>query len=188
MKAWWSRGRMRVGIALVLAVLSGLGAATLVLALQLAAHWHAQASADRSALDLAHARAIETRQAQARLEGRAAQLSERAASALDSRPGADAAAARMADLMALALRQGVTVERVQRRDAAGGSAVDRVALTMPVSGGYLDLRQFIAEALRSDAALALERLRLRRADAGATQFDGELQWLLLHRPLSGTTP
>lgn len=186
MKRWRSWRRTGGGLAL-LRLMCAVGAAALAGAMLLATHWQGQVSTDLAALNAA-VEARTMRQAQARLDKLAAQAATAAVNPQSTHPHADAAASRMADLMALALQHGIVVERTQRRDGERSAAQDRVAITMPVSGAYAELRQFIAEALRSDAALVLERLRLRRADAGAPQFDGEMHWLLLQRPAQGSTP
>lgn len=98
-------------------------------------------------------------------------------------PVASMASSRMADLLALAVLHGVSVQRLQRvgADAAEGSA--RTPLVMPVRATYADLRRFVAMALLDDAALALERVSLRRSRSDAAELEGELQWTLLHRSL-----
>jgi hypothetical protein len=103
-----------------------------------------------------------------------------AAAAAPQLPAASLASSRMADLLALALRHGVSVQRLQRvgADAAEGST--RTPLVMPVRATYEDLRRFVAQALLDDAALALERVSLRRSRSDAAELEGELQWTLLH--------
>lgn len=104
-------------------------------------------------------------------------------------PAEDRVSSRMADLLALALRHGVAVQRVQRvggdADAAGAA---RTRLVMPVRAAYVDLRQFIAEALQQDEALALERVGLRRHKGDAAELEGDLQWVLFHRRAGAAAP
>jgi hypothetical protein len=102
------------------------------------------------------------------------------AAAAPQLPDASLASSRMADLLALAVRNGVSVQRLQRvgADAAAGSA--RTPLVMPVRATYEDLRRFVATALLDDAALALERVSLRRSRSDVGELEGELQWTLLH--------
>jgi hypothetical protein len=95
-------------------------------------------------------------------------------------PAASLASSRMADLLALAVRHGVSVQRLQRigADAAEGSS--RTPLVMPVRATYEDLRRFISQALLDDEALALERVSLRRSRSDAPELEGELQWTMFH--------
>lgn len=100
-------------------------------------------------------------------------------------PAAGDPAERVADLLALALRHGVTVDRVQQRlDNAG--AVQRLQLGLAARGRYVDLRAFVGEALRVDPALALDRVALRRGSAATADLEADLQWSLLRpTPSSG---
>ena len=54
----------------------------------------------------------------------------------------------------------------------------RYSVTMPLSGSYEQLRDFIEAAQTDDPALGLDRLRLRRASAGATAIEADLTWSL----------
>jgi hypothetical protein len=101
-------------------------------------------------------------------------------------PAADTASSRMADLLGLALLNGVSVQRLQRAGSGGADAAARTTLVMPVRAPYADLRRFIAQALRDDTALALERVSLRRNRSDAAELEGELQWALLHRAAGAT--
>jgi hypothetical protein len=103
-------------------------------------------------------------------------------------PAAGTASSRMADLLALAVLNGVTVQRLQRVGADAAENAGRTPLVMPVRASYADLRSFIAQALREDAALALERISLRRSRSHAAELEGELQWTLLHRNAKGAAP
>jgi hypothetical protein len=78
----------------------------------------------------------------------------------------------------------VAVDRVQQRlDNTG--PVQRLQLGLAARGRYADLRAFVAEALRADPALALDRLSLRRASPAVADLEADLQWSLL-RPLSSS--
>jgi hypothetical protein len=104
-------------------------------------------------------------------------------------PSEEGVNARMADLLALAVRNGVAVQRMQRLGSdTGSSDVARTALSMPVRATYADLRRLLADALRQDAALALERVSLRRTKADAAELEGELQWVLFHRRQGAASP
>lgn len=106
------------------------------------------------------------------------------------RPGWPAAARssdRVATLLEAAAHDGVGVQRAQQRlEAVGGSPLQLLRLQQSASGRYADLRRHLAHALAADPALALERLRLQRADATSPQLDAELQWVLVQR--SGAAP
>lgn len=129
-------------------------------------------------------------QRQARDEQQAARAARRAVdvAALDL-PAAAGVNARMADLLALAVRHGVAVQRVQRVGGDTGQAdVARTTLSMPVRAAYADLRRWLAQALQQDGALALERISLRRTKGDAAELEGELQWVLLHRRSVASLP
>jgi len=85
--------------------------------------------------------------------------------------------ARTAALLALATELGLPWPRSEFRyqaDRELGLAQYRVA--MQLSGHYGALRDFVAEALRRDPALALDGLRLRREPNGSVK--AELSWVL----------
>ena len=85
--------------------------------------------------------------------------------------------ARTAALLALATELGLPWPRSEFRyqaDRELGLAQYRVA--MQLSGRYGAVRDFVAEALRRDPALALDSLRLRREANG--QLKAELAWVL----------
>jgi hypothetical protein len=86
---------------------------------------------------------------------------------------------RLADLLELSLRAGLTGSRTEHRlsiDATAG--LERLRVSMPVQGGYAQLRGFIESALRQDAALSLDSLRLRRSTPSAAEVEAELVWSL----------
>jgi len=132
---------------------------------------------------------------QARLDGerqtlakRRAALQTRQPSAIPKDDGAALAAslppdsqrqARTAALMGLAAELGLPWPRSEFRyqsDRELGLAQYRVA--MQLSGRYGALRDFVAEALRRDPALALDGLRLRRDAAKPGEVKAELNWVL----------
>ncbi|RQO60424.1 hypothetical protein DBR47_08660 [Paucibacter sp. KBW04] len=89
---------------------------------------------------------------------------------------------RLADLLEMGLRLGLVSARTEHRlsvDAAAG--LERLRVSMPVTGGYAQVRQFIAAALQHDAALSLDGLKLRRASPQAAEVEAELQWSLHSR-------
>lgn len=86
---------------------------------------------------------------------------------------------RLADLLEMGLRLGLVSARTEHRlsvDAASG--LERLRVTMPLSGGYAQLRQYIGAALLHDPALSLDGLKLRRASPQAAEVEAELQWSL----------
>jgi len=100
-------------------------------------------------------------------------------------PEADQAPTRLADLLELAVREGLDLRRSRERlDAASASYV----LDMQARGSYESVRSFLAMALAADPALALESLRLQRPTGEDTALSIEMQWRLLHQPRSGSRP
>lgn len=89
---------------------------------------------------------------------------------------------RLADLLEMGLRAGLASSRTEHRltvDAASG--LERLRISMPVSGGYAPLRQFIGAALEHDPALSLDSLKLRRNTPMAAEVEAELVWSLHSR-------
>ena len=89
---------------------------------------------------------------------------------------------RLADLLEMGLRAGLAGNRTEHRltvDAAAG--LERLRISMPVTGGYAQLRQFIAAALQHDPGLSLDSLKLRRATPQAAEIEAELVWSLHSR-------
>ncbi|MBC7663116.1 MAG: hypothetical protein H7276_04835 [Caulobacter sp.] len=98
-------------------------------------------------------------------------------------PAADVRQARVAALLALAVHHALELRQGEfqlGQDKATGLA--RYVVTLPLSGSYVQLRAFIEEALGTDAALSLDRLRLRRASTGAAVVEAELTWSFYMRP------
>lgn len=93
-------------------------------------------------------------------------------------PLAGEPAERVVDLLALAIRHGVAVDRTQQRQDSAGP-VRRLQLGISARGRYADLRAFIAAALQADAGLALDQVRLQRPTPAAAELGAELQWSLL---------
>jgi len=98
---------------------------------------------------------------------------------LASLPAGSQRQQRLADLLELALRQGLLITRTEHRlniDADAG--LERLDVSMPVSGSYAQLRAFIELALTQDPALSLDSLKLQRATPQAAQLDADLVWSL----------
>lgn len=165
MKRWLDRAR-RLGWPAALA-------AGLTLAAVIGAAWlpREQARLDAQRQAISHQRAA---------------LQPRSAAALPADDGTALAAslppdserqARTAALLALTTELGLPWPRSEFRyqaDRELGLAQYRVA--MQLNGRYGALRDFVAEALRRDPALALDSLRLRREPNG--QLKAELAWVL----------
>jgi len=98
-------------------------------------------------------------------------------------PAADARQARVATLLELAGHHALEIRRSEFQLAKDKeSGLLRYSVTMPLSGSYAQLRGFVEDALASDAALSLDRLRLRRASAAASTVEAELTWSFYMQP------
>jgi hypothetical protein len=91
---------------------------------------------------------------------------------------------RVADLLALATRSNVAIDRTQQRSETSAQ-VRRLRLVLGAHGGYTELRSYIAAALQADPALALDRLRFSRPNATAGALQADLQWSLIE-PAGGS--
>lgn len=92
-------------------------------------------------------------------------------------PGAAERQQRLADLLELGIRLELSGVRTEHR-LATSEGLERLRVTMPVSGSYAQLRRFIAAALAHDPALSLDAVKLRRASPLAAEVEAELQWSL----------
>ena len=104
-------------------------------------------------------------------------------------PAADARQARVATLLELAGHHGLEIRRSEfqlGKDKESGLL--RYSVTMPLTGSYAQLRGFVEDALACDAALSLDRLRLRRASPGASLVEADLTWSFYMRPGRPTGP
>lgn len=84
---------------------------------------------------------------------------------------------RLADLLELAIRLDLNGARTEHR-LSTSEGLERLRVTMPVTGSYAQVRRFIAAALAHDPALSLDALKLRRTSPMAAEVDAELQWSL----------
>lgn len=84
---------------------------------------------------------------------------------------------RLADLLELAIRLDLNAARTEHR-LATAEGLERLRVTMPVTGSYAQVRRFIAAALAHDPALSLDSVKLRRTSPVAAEVDAELQWSL----------
>ena len=165
---FWSPAWHRLG----LPAASGVAALVLaaILELGLTPMWRSQASvAEQAALAQRMALADQRRTA------RDAKLG---ADAVPVWPAAAQRDARLAGLLLLAQVHRVSVRGVQQQPERG-EASNPVAwnvVTMPIRANYGDLRAFAAAALQADEALALDSVRLRRAEGERVPVDAELTW------------
>lgn len=84
---------------------------------------------------------------------------------------------RLADLLELAIRLDLNGARTEHR-LSTSEGLERLRVTMPVTGSYAQVRRFIGVALEHDPALSLDAIKLRRVSPMAAEVDAELQWSL----------
>ena len=84
---------------------------------------------------------------------------------------------RLADLLELSIRLDLNGARTEHR-LATAEGLERLRVTMPVTGSYAHVRRFVAAALEHDPALSLDSIKLRRVSPMAAEVDAELQWSL----------
>jgi len=92
-------------------------------------------------------------------------------------PAASQRQQRLADLLELSLRLDLRGARTEHR-LSTTEGLERLRVTMPVTGSYAQVRQLIAAALAHDPALSLDAVKLRRASPMSAEVDAELQWSL----------
>ena len=92
-------------------------------------------------------------------------------------PAPTARQQRLADLLELAIRLELNVARTEHR-LAGSEGLERLRVSMPLTGSYAQVRRFIAAALAHDPALSLDSVKLRRTSPLSADVDAELQWSL----------
>jgi hypothetical protein len=84
---------------------------------------------------------------------------------------------RLADLLELAIRLDLNGARTEHR-LSSTEGLERLRVTMPLTGSYAQIRRFIGAALEHDPALSLDAVKLRRASPLSADVDAELQWSL----------
>jgi hypothetical protein len=159
-----------------------LGAGCLVLAGALAGGWSPALRRESDALadsaDAASRRATAARGGD-RASSRPLSGRERYAAAF---PDADARPARVAALLASAQGHHLRSSRSEFKLSADPElGLLRYVMTMPVSGRYADLREFLSDAQARDPALSLDHLSARRTSADAPSVDAEVTWSLYMR-------
>jgi hypothetical protein len=160
-------------------------ALTAVLALGLTPAWRAQAEAATAEADTLQ-RQLQHQLQRARTADRNRPAARSVSDMRATLPEATLRQELLADLLALALRHGVSVAGTELRveiDAALG--IERYRIVMPARGGYAELRSFIDNALLSQPALSLDDLQLQRRSATQGEIEAQLQWSL-HLRRAGT--
>ena len=94
-------------------------------------------------------------------------------------PAGHQAYARLQALFAAAEAAGLSLdEGSYRTQADANTGITRLLINLPVSGDYLAVRAFLAQALNQDPALALEGLRLSREVMAETELVADLRFAL----------
>jgi len=94
-----------------------------------------------------------------------------------SLPGANERQQRLADLLELSIRLDLNGARTEHR-LSTAEGLERLRVTMPVTGSYAQVRRLISAALAHDSALSLDAIKLRRVSPMSADVDAELQWSL----------
>lgn len=92
-----------------------------------------------------------------------------------------------ADILAQADAMGMVFERAEFQTVASTSerlSVQRIKL--PLTGDYMQIRQFLTHILHRYPSLALNQLKLQRSDVTQTQLDAQIEMDLYTRTRSGT--
>jgi hypothetical protein len=92
-------------------------------------------------------------------------------------PAAQQRQQRLADLLELSIRLDLNGARTEHR-LSTSEGLERLRVTMPVTGSYGQVRRFIGAALEHDPALSLDSVKLRRVSPMSADVDAELQWSL----------
>jgi len=94
-------------------------------------------------------------------------------------PDASARQERLADLLEQVLRQGLVASRTEHRLSTDAAArLERLRISMPLTGSYSQMHAYIEAALNHDAGLSLDALRLRRPSPQSMELEAEFQWSL----------
>lgn len=89
----------------------------------------------------------------------------------------------MQDLFELAQDHGVDVQGTTHSTLPDSQAgLVRQVVSMPVKGSALSIRRFIEAALHAHAALAVQRLHIRRESGRESAVDAQVEWVLLTQP------
>lgn len=164
--------QLRYGLArLGRAGMAGLALAVFALALHLGGTREREARSAALAADIAAARA--------RLAGAAAPTAtpeQRLARFHQAFPGPSAFAEFLATVNRAAAERGLAIRNADYReqlDAASG--LRRYQVTLPMKGGYPQLRGWLADVLNAHASAALDDIQLRREAIGAPEVEARLR-------------
>jgi len=92
---------------------------------------------------------------------------------------APAAAAALRRLFDAASRAGLELAQGEYRlTAVKDAQLRRYQVSLPVTGGYPEIRAFVARALNADPALALTAIQLRREGIESTDLEAQLNFTL----------
>jgi hypothetical protein len=150
--------------------LAGVAALVLaIVAIVLGQRWDAEAAAL-----LAEARAL---RAKARPVAAATALPVSVQQWQAALPAAAERQQRLADLLELSIRLELNGARTEHR-LSTAEGLERLRVTMPVTGSYAQVRRLISAALAHDPALSLDAVKLRRVSPMSADVDAELQWSL----------
>lgn len=96
-------------------------------------------------------------------------------------PASSTALASLGQLQQLAQENGLVFESGQFRQEPGKDLV-RYRISLPVIGGYVDVRSFLAQSMERFPNLALEGLSISREEPGMEEVDAVLQMSFYFRP------
>jgi hypothetical protein len=100
-------------------------------------------------------------------------------------PASDTRQDRLAALFALAVERHLQLHPSEfKLTPERELGLMQYGVTMPLTGPYAQVRDFVAAAQARDPALGLDRLRLRRAAPGTAVVEADLAWTLYMRPMS----
>jgi hypothetical protein len=123
---------------------------------------------------------VKNEQARLAAEAQRAQAETEAATGIDGQPAlAPAAAAALRRLFDTAAKNGLELAQGEYRlSVVRDAGLQRYQLSLPVAGGYPQIRAFIAETLNADPALALAAIKLRRDRIESTELEGLVNFTL----------
>jgi len=132
---------------------------------------------------LAH-QLVKNEQARLAADARRAEAATEAVAGIDGQPAlAPAAAAALRRLFDTAARNKLELSQGEYRlSVVKDAGLQRYQLSLPVGGGYPEIRAFVAQALNADPALALSGIQLRRDRIEATDLEGLLNFTLYLEP------
>ena len=95
-------------------------------------------------------------------------------------PSASLRQDRLADLMEIAIRHGLTPQRMEQSMSFDlASETERLRVDLPVSGSYKQHRRFVDATFRQYRRLSLDSVRIRRSSPQAATVEADLAWSML---------